>query len=128
MSVSPIDEWIAKAEEDYGAALDLWHLRKPLRANAVCFHCQQCAEKYLKAFLVRHRVEFAKSHDLDELRIQCVKIDSTFELLRSAADILQPFAVAIRYPGLSATETDVQVGLGAVKQVREFVRARLGLK
>jgi HEPN domain-containing protein len=45
-------EWVQKAEEDYQAALALSRLRKRPTPNAVSFHCQQCAEKYLKAFLV----------------------------------------------------------------------------
>ena len=42
-------EWVKKAEEDYLAALDLARRRKVLLHNSVCFHCEQCAEKYLKA-------------------------------------------------------------------------------
>jgi HEPN domain-containing protein len=42
-------EWVAKAEEDYLAALDLARRRKRPLWSGVCFHAQQCAEKYLKA-------------------------------------------------------------------------------
>ena len=45
-------EWADKAEEDWEAALDLARRRKKPTNNAVCFQAQQCAEKYLKAWLV----------------------------------------------------------------------------
>ena len=42
-------EWVVKAEEHYLAALDLSRRRKRPLWSGVCFHAQQCAEKYLKA-------------------------------------------------------------------------------
>lgn len=128
MSSSLFEEWIAKAEDDYGTALDLRKLKNPHRADAICFHCQQSAEKYLKGFLVRAQVDFTRTHDLNDLCKRCTEIDETFELIRLPLDLLQPFSVAIRYPGTSATNEDVVEAIKAIKQVREFVRARLGLK
>ncbi len=49
--ISELKSWIAYAEEDYSAAKTLYSLKKPL-LSAVCFHAQQCAEKYLKALLI----------------------------------------------------------------------------
>jgi len=43
-------EWVRKAETDFLAAAALADASPPLH-DAVCFHCQQCAEKYLKALL-----------------------------------------------------------------------------
>lgn len=53
-----IGEWIAKAEEDYAGAVDLQRRRKNPLPNLVCFHAQQCAEKYLKAYLISQRIPF----------------------------------------------------------------------
>ena len=39
---------------------------EPLR-EALAFHCQQAAERYLKALLVRHGIEFRKTHNIGEL-------------------------------------------------------------
>ncbi len=64
------EEWIAKAEEDYSVAIR--ELRaEPPATNAVCFHSQQCIEKYLKAILQENDIEFEKIHDLDVLFQQC---------------------------------------------------------
>ena len=45
------EEWVEKAEEDFDAADVLLYGRDVPIAAIVCFHCQQCAEKYLKAYL-----------------------------------------------------------------------------
>ena len=58
MNDEPLEAWLAKADEDYGATLDLARKRKDLRADVICFLSQQSAEKYMKAFLVRHNFEF----------------------------------------------------------------------
>ena len=44
-------EWVSKAEGDFAVVGILRRSRKPGRRDAICFHCQQCAEKYLKARL-----------------------------------------------------------------------------
>lgn len=42
-------EWVEKAEADYAAALVLRRSRKKHSRDIVCFHLQQCVEKYLRA-------------------------------------------------------------------------------
>jgi HEPN domain-containing protein len=44
-------EWVVKAELDFDSADALLHAVEVPLAETACFHCQQCAEKYLKAFL-----------------------------------------------------------------------------
>ena len=58
-----VEQWIAKAEVDYRAAERLLQDSEPVR-EASAFHCQQVVEKYVEAFLVRHQVEFPKTHNL----------------------------------------------------------------
>jgi HEPN domain-containing protein len=52
MSVAPHDEWIERAEEDFHQAQSALRQRKYPAYHSTCFHSQQCAEKYLKAFLI----------------------------------------------------------------------------
>lgn len=47
-----VREWIVKAEHDLTAAVQILKLGKAAPTEAVCFHAQQCVEKYLKAVLV----------------------------------------------------------------------------
>jgi HEPN domain-containing protein len=44
-------EWVKKAEDDLKTAAHTLKLGKTCPTNTVCFHAQQCVEKYLKAYL-----------------------------------------------------------------------------
>ncbi len=121
-------EWIRKAEADYENARILARQRRKILPDNICWSCQQSAEKYLKAFLVRHKVEYPRRHDLVQLCNICAEIDSAFHLLTDAIMTLDKFGTDIRYPGVAATVEDSRQALEAMKEVRSFVRARLGLK
>lgn len=68
--VSELKSWIAYAEDDFGSAKTLLKIKKPYLFS-VCFHAQQCAEKYLKALLILKDVDFIKTHDLLTLDSLC---------------------------------------------------------
>ena len=70
-------EWIEKAEGDFHTALREARTRKNPNYDAACFHCQQCAEKYLKAYLQEHGHRFNPVHDLIYLLELCLKRDAT---------------------------------------------------
>jgi HEPN domain-containing protein len=59
-------EWIRKADGDWATA-QRELIATPPNFDAVCFHAQQCAEKYLKAVLQEHSLAFPKTHDLEAL-------------------------------------------------------------
>ncbi len=48
-------------------AQHLIEIKQDLPLDTVCFHVQQCAEKYIKAYLIYCEIDFKKSHDLGEL-------------------------------------------------------------
>jgi HEPN domain-containing protein len=75
-------EWIEKVEGDYATAKRELRVRRHPNYDAVCFHAQQAAEKYLKAFLQEQNAPFPKTHDLIELLALCVPLDASFELQR----------------------------------------------
>ncbi len=56
-------EWVDKAEADYSAALILRRSRKKHSRDIVCFHLQQCVEKYLKARLGEAAFAFPEAHE-----------------------------------------------------------------
>jgi HEPN domain-containing protein len=93
-------EWVDKTENDFDAADLTLHGREMPIVDAVCFHSQQCAEKYLKAFLQEHRIRFERRHELNVLLDLCVPLDGEFETLRDTLQSLEHYAVLIRYPGL----------------------------
>ena len=63
-------DWVTKADEDFAAALTLARPRKKPLSGLVCFHAQQCVEKYLKARLNEGSIQFHRTHDLEQLLIQ----------------------------------------------------------
>ena len=93
-----VRQWIAKAEVDYRTAERLVRDDEPIR-ESIAFHCQQTAEKYLKAFLVWRQVEVPKTHSIGQL-LDLVSAVAP-ELAASLADAisLTPFGAEIRYPG-----------------------------
>jgi HEPN domain-containing protein len=125
MSEVYLEEWVLKAEEDCEVATVLLRKRKRPTPNAVCFHCQQCCEKYLKAFLVKYNVIFPKTHDLLELHKLCLSVDSTFALISGLLNQLNPYSVEFRYPGEIATLEEAKAAAKAMKKVRHFVRSKL---
>jgi HEPN domain-containing protein len=120
-----IGEWVAKAEEDCAGAIALNRRRKTPLPNLVCFHAQQCAEKYLKAFLLFQKISFPRIHDLVALLDLCVEQDRSFEALRQASLHLDPYSVLFRYPGQDATIEDAKPALEAMRTIRTFIRYRL---
>jgi HEPN domain-containing protein len=78
-----VAEWVEKAEGDFATAGRELRARKSPKYDAVCFHSQQCAEKYLKAVLQGNEKHVPKIHNLLELMTLCLEIEPSFEMLRA---------------------------------------------
>ena len=91
------------------------------------FHCQQAAEKVLKAYLTWHEVVFPKTHSLVALIALCLELETKFETLRFAAITLTPYAVASRYPGglTNLSSEEAAKALVLANQVWKFILARI---
>src|SRR5262249_16500219 len=99
-------EWIHKAEEDWHVAQMSYRARTHPSYDAAVFHAQQCAEKYLKARLEEAGVSFSRTHDLLVLHQLVLPFEPGWMVLQPLLVLLNPFAVAYRYPGITATKTD----------------------
>jgi HEPN domain-containing protein len=89
--------WLLKAENDLRlAAHELKLDEEEMITEAICFHCQQAAEKFLKAHLISYQIEFNRSHDLEYLVELCAKADKDFMGLEVGN--LTDYAVGVRYP------------------------------
>jgi HEPN domain-containing protein len=119
-------EGVRKAEDDFRAAGILAAGRGPFH-DQVCFHCQQAAEKYLKAILHERGVPFAKTHDLEDLLDLLLPHHSSLSGYRRALRFLTGFAVDPRYPLLRTTKRQAQAALRGGGKVREECRKLLGL-
>jgi len=121
-------EWVAKAEGDFATVGREIKARKMPNYDAVCFHCQQCAEKYLKAILQENDVPIPKIHFLLELLGMILKFDTSFEFLKADLDVLEEYSVRYRYPGMSAELDEAQSAYKSTKAVRTFIRQKIELK
>ena len=80
-------DWLYKAEEDL-------HSARLLKSEEICqlcaaFHCQQCIEKALKAYILYQTNILHDGHNLTWLCKQAVKLDREFtEWLDESADLL----------------------------------------
>jgi len=117
-----VDEWIKKAEGDWTSAYREYRARKKPNYDAACFHAQQCAEKYLKAFLQHNEKPFPKTHNLIELLELALPLDSNLELLRDLLVMLNRFAISFRYPGEEANKPQAKKALEALTIVRQSIR------
>jgi len=119
-------QWLAKAKEDLRAARHALTAVPPLHDDAV-FHCQQVAEKALKAFLAWHDQPFRKTHSIEELGELCLGIDPDLRPEVDRAAPLSEFAWKYRYPGVaespSGGETDA--ALGTAVDLLEAVKSRV---
>jgi HEPN domain-containing protein len=119
-------EWIEKAEEDLQAAEFLAASSKSLH-GVVCFHCQQCAEKYLKAVLEELSIFVDKTHDLKKLWTVLLAHYRALRSLRRGLDVLNRYSVSVRYPGRRTSKRQAQAALRWANKVRTACRAILGL-
>ena len=118
--------WVRKAEDDWDAACELAARSPPLR-DAACFHCQQAAEKYLKALLQELGVVVPRTHDLDTLLLILLPHDATLRPLRRGLRTLTRYAVDYRYPFERATIRQTRSALKIAERTRKELRARLRL-
>jgi HEPN domain-containing protein len=113
-----LEEWLQRAEDDLVVAKRA--VKGKMKITWIgCFHAQQSAEKYLKAFLISRQKEPPKTHDLIELLRGCTGIEPELTLLGEYCEFLNPFAVQIRYP----TGVDPQLS-----EARKAIRAAEAIK
>jgi HEPN domain-containing protein len=117
--------WVQKAEDDIGSAKLLAQLLR--YKDQICFHCQQAAEKYLKAFLQELGAPVPRTHDLDTLLQLLTPHDATLRRLRRGLRTLTRYAVEYRYPFERATARQTHSALRIADQVRTELRGRLKL-
>ncbi len=123
-----VNDWLEKAEGDFHAAGRELRVRKDPAWHVSCFLSQQCAEKYLKAFLEYHGQEVPRIHHLVDLLKSCKQIDSSLEILRADLDEIEQYAVRVRYPGTVAEKEDAKSAYQAATVIRKAIRQRLGLR
>ena len=120
-------EWIEKAEGDYITTQKLLPTTNPQLYDIICFHAQQCIEKYLRAWLQEANTPAPRTHNLEELLALIVPNMPAWSRWQPDFKIITEYAVESRYPGDSATEEDTQHAMHICDQVRQVVRTQLNL-
>jgi len=117
-----LQQWLEKGNDDLRSAEYLSTMHYPTPDEIICYHCQQSAEKYLKAFIFSQDIEPEKTHDLEYLLEICKKYNTEFSTLLSNAYILKRYAVLPRYPNeLEINNDDMKSALNNAKVIQEFV-------
>ena len=119
-------EWIEKAEEDYNMAQLARQSSCPFH-NSICFHAQQCIEKYLKAWLQEANLPVPRTHNLEELLALILPTLPAWSHWQPDFKIITDYAVDSRYPGDSATADNAQHAIYICEAVHQAVRTSLKL-
>ena len=118
--------WVEKAENDLRNAECVLGVAEACPTDTVCFHCQQCAKKYLKALLLFRGVAFPRTHDL----VVLLNLSASTGGISLPVEQVQPlnrYSVEGRYPG-DWEPIDLPEAVEALKmatRVREVVRILL---
>src|SRR3954447_8250973 len=114
-------EWVKKAEQDYVLAKQASRSKVPVH-DGVCFHRQQCAEKYLKGLMEEIGLPVPKTHVLSVLLTALAPHHPTLWSLRRGLLFLTNFAVKTRYPGKTASKRQAVAALRWAARVRTPAR------
>ena len=116
--------YIDKANKDLKTALVLDKNNESF-TEAIVFHCQQAVEKQLKAFLVKHNVDFPKTHDLEFLLDEAIAINKSLDQFSELAALFDEYAVEIRYEEVTIGLSDVSIALQKTEEITQFIQQKL---
>lgn len=124
-AVLVVGEWVGKAEGDLTNAAHALKLGARCPADTVCFHAQQCVEKYLKALLTLRGIEFPKTHNIRTLMGRIPRTDRP-PLSEDEQDKLTAYATGARYPGWGEIPlSEARRAVGVARRVRKELRRLL---
>ncbi|NCA76705.1 MAG: HEPN domain-containing protein [Alphaproteobacteria bacterium] len=119
-----IHQWLSKANEDLLVVHQLINADS-IALGVIGFHCQQAAEKFLKAFLIYHDIEPPRTHNLEFLLELCAEIEKKFSEVDSLN--LTDYGVQARYPGdyLVPCRNELNEFIRIVEHIRELVNQKI---
>jgi HEPN domain-containing protein len=125
--VRQVQQWIEKAEHDLCNAEHTLTIRdEECPFDTVCFHAQQCVEKYLKSWLISRRRDVPRSHDLVVL-LNLALVAGFRGVGPQDVQPLNRYTIEARYPGdwdpIDRSEAEQAVAMA--QRFREAVRALL---
>ena len=124
--IEVLRQWVHKAENDLTNAAQVLKLGKRCPTDTVCYHAQQCVEKYLKTLLINHGLDFSRTHNIAVL-MALLPPRVRPELSLGDQDRLTEYATTTRYPGdfQPPTLADARTAVRIARRVRSQIRKRL---
>jgi HEPN domain-containing protein len=118
--------WLRKAANDLEAARRILAIPDGCPFDTVCFHCQQAAEKALKAWMTLNGQAAPRTHDLEPLFQAAVKTLTGLPPLEEIV-ALNPYGVQVQYldEWLEPSEQDARSALDTAQAVYLEVRTSL---
>ena len=115
-------EWFKMAEIDFDSAKFLLAM-KPVPFEIICYHCQQCVEKYLKGFIALNGGQILKTHDLVALNKECISFNNEFDAIENECIELTDYGVQVRYPfHIEIEDFDVQNAIKNTQTTVDFIK------
>ena len=116
------EKWFRKAESDL-LVIKNNMASTEIPVDACCFHAQQAAEKYLKAYLVSKQINFPKTHDLKALLSLCITMHPFFTEINESAIRLSDYAITPRYPDAfdDLTLSDAKIAYEDALFIKDFI-------
>ena len=121
-----VQEWVQKAENDLRNAAHTLTMRAHCPTDTVCFHAQQCVEKYIKALLTLLGIDYPQTHSVDILT-SLIPSDNRPELTSGEQDRLTEYATVTRYPGNyePIPTAEAKQAVKIARRVRKNIRSLL---
>ena len=117
-----VEKWFKKAESDLLVIKNNFAATE-IPVDACCFHAQQAAEKYFKAYLISKQMTFPKTHDLQSLLNLCIGINPSFNKITEPAIRLTDYAISPRYPDAldDLTIEDAKKAYEDAVKIKDFI-------
>ena len=127
-NIEIVKEWLFIGDKDLESAIFLKNMH-PVPLEIICFHCQQCAEKYLKGYLAFKEEKIQKTHDLFELNKMCKKHCADFCKFEKELDRLTDYGSDIRYPMQGdISMPNMELAIKDATKIKEFVLKKIETK
>ena len=121
-----VNEWLEVAYEDYDTAQYLYDYKHPKPLKIICYHCQQSAEKSLKAYICVNGIEVPKTHEVGLLCHQCSELDKSFLDFHEDCEDLELYATQTRYPRrIEIEDNNANEALKKALKIYEFVSEKV---
>ena len=123
MAADAVAGWLAVVDDDLRQVVN--NLEGPMPSlSGAAYHCQQAAEKLVKALLAQSAIVFPKSHDIAAL-VALLPADHRLKQRVRALEKLTPYGVAYRYPSGDGWEIPsasmIETWLSEIKAIRSMI-------